>query len=100
VKPGDFDRYEQLTSAAEGYKLTSSSRAVVCRLFENIFAPGETNDSGPIRVAGRRPRVFLSWHLTLPDGKVTSGPEIEAHLAAPTAAATPSPKPRRRGRNR
>ncbi len=100
VKPGDFDRYEQMTSAAEGYKLTSSSRAVVCRLFENIFAPGETNDSGPIRVAGTRPRVFLSWHLTLPDGKVTSGPEIEARLAAPTAAATSSPKSRRRGRNR
>ena len=100
VKPGDFDRYEQLTSAADGYKSTSSSRAVVCRLFENIFAPGETNNSGPIRVAGAHPRVFLSWHLTLPDGKVTSGPEFEASLAAPAAAATPSPKPRRRGRNR
>ncbi len=92
VKPGDFDRYEQLTSAAEGYKLTSSSRAVVCRLFENIFAPGETNQSGAIRVAGMHPRVFLSWHLTLPDGKVTSGPEIEASLAAPAVAETPSPK--------
>jgi hypothetical protein len=100
VKPGDFDRYEQLTSAAEGYKLTSSSRAVVCRLFENIFAPGEMNSSGPIRVAGARPRVFVSWHLTLPDGRVLSGPEIEAGLAAPTAAARPSPKARRRGRSR
>jgi len=100
VKPGDFDRYELLTSAAEGYKLTSSSRAVVCRLFENIFSPGETNNSGPIRVAGTRPRVFLSWHLTLPDGKVMSGPEIEASLAPPAASATRSPKPTRRGRNR
>ncbi|MCM3875796.1 MAG: hypothetical protein NEA02_05185 [Thermoanaerobaculia bacterium] len=100
VKPGDFDRYEQLTSAAEGHTVTSSSRAVVCRLFENIFAPGETNNSGTIRVAGTRPRVFLSWHLTLPDGKVRSEPEIEASLAAPVAATTPSPKPRRRGRNR
>jgi len=100
VKPGDFDRYEQLTSAAEGHKGTSSSRAVVCRLFENIFAPGETNNSGPIRVAGAHPRVFLSWHLTLPDGKVSSGPEVEARLAASAAAATPSPKQRHRGRKR
>jgi hypothetical protein len=100
VKPGDFDRYEQLTSAAEGFKVTSSSRAVVCRLFENIFAPGETDNSGTIRVAGAHPRVFLSWHLTLPDGKVTSGPEIEGTLTAPAAAATPPPKPKRRGRNR
>jgi hypothetical protein len=100
VKPGDFDRYEQLTSAEEGYKLTSSSRAVVCRLFENIFSPGERNNSGLIRAVGTRPRVFLSWHLTLPDGKVVSEPEIEASLATPAASATRSPKPRRRGRNR
>lgn len=100
VKPGDFDRYEQLTSASEGYKPTTSSRAVVCRLFENIFAPGETNQSGAIRVDGAQPRVFLSWHLTLPDGKVTSGPEIEAALAAPTAAPTRAVKPRLRGRRR
>ncbi|MEO8587542.1 MAG: hypothetical protein ABI584_15355 [Acidobacteriota bacterium] len=100
VKPGDFDRYEQLTSAAEGHKPTSSSRAVVCRLFENIFVPGEANNAGPIRVAGAHPRVFLSWHLTLPDGKVTSGPEIEASLTAPAAAAAPSPKPKHRARKR
>jgi hypothetical protein len=100
VKPGDFDRYEQLTSASEGYKLTSSSGAVVCRLFENIFAAGETNQSGAIRVSGPHPRVFLSWHLTLPDGKVTSGPEIEAALAAPTAAPKRAGKPRLRGRLR
>lgn len=99
VKPGDFDRYEQLTSEADGYKPTSSSRAVVCRLFENIFAPGERNLSGPIRVAGTHPRVFLSWHLTLPDGKVTNGPEIEAAVTPP-APATAAPKPRLRGRKR
>ena len=98
VKPGDFDRYEQLTSEADGYKLTSSSGAVVARLFENIFAPGERNQSGPIRVAGTHPRVFLSWHLTLPDGKVANGPEIEATPAAPAAAATAAPKPKLRGR--
>ncbi|HEX5854696.1 MAG TPA: hypothetical protein VFZ57_03680, partial [Thermoanaerobaculia bacterium] len=100
VRPGDFDRYEQLTSASEGYKPTSSSRAVVCRLFENIFAPGETNESGAIRVAGTHPRVFLSSHFTLPDGKETSAPEIEATLASPAARATPAPKPRLRGRRR
>ena len=99
VKPGDFDRYEQLTSAAHGYKPTGSSGAVVCRLFENIFAPGEVNQSGPIRVAGSEPRVFLSWHLMLPDGKVTSGPEIEATVTVPTPAAKPA-KARPRGRGR
>jgi hypothetical protein len=100
VKPGDFDRYEQLTSASEGYKLTSSSQAVVCRLFENIFASGETNQSGAIRVAGAHPRAFLSWQLTLPDGKVTSGPEVEAALATPPVAPTRAVKPRLRGRRR
>jgi hypothetical protein len=100
VRPGDFDRYEQLTSAADGYRPTSSSRAVVCRLFENIFAPGETNQSGPIRLAGAHPRIFLSWHLGLPDGKMTTGPEVEAALAPPTAPAAPAPKLRLRGRRR
>ncbi len=98
VKPGDFDRYEQLTSAADGYRPTGSSGAVVARLFENIFAPGERNQSGPIRAAGTHPHVFLSWHLTLPDGKVTTGPEIEAVVSAP--APTVSPRPRARGRRR
>ena len=97
VKPGDFDRYEQLTSEADGYKPTSSSGAVVARLFENILAPGERDQSGPIRVVGTHPRAFLSWHLTLPDGKVTTGPEIEATLTPPAA---PAPKPRLRGRRR
>src|ERR1017187_9510960 len=75
-----------------------SSGAVVCRLFENIFAPGEVTQSGPIRVAGPEPRVFLSWHLMLPDGKVTTGPEIEATGAVPPPAAKPAPKPRGRRR--
>ncbi len=89
VKAGDFDRYEQRTSAAEGSKITSSSRAVVCRLFENIWVPGETNHSGTIRVAGPHPRVYLSWHLTQPDGKTTNGTEVEASLA-PSASAAPA----------
>jgi hypothetical protein len=100
VKPGDFDRYEQLTSEADGYKLTSSSGAVVARLFENIFAAGERSQSGPIRVAGTQPRVFLSWHLTLPNGKVANGPEFETTTAPPAAAAKATPKPRLRGRRR
>ncbi len=99
VKPGDFDRYEQLTSEAEGYRPTSSSRAVVCRLFENIFASGEKNQSGPIRLSGTHPRVFLSWHVTLPDGKLVSGPETEATVTVPPPAA-PAPKPRPRSRRR
>ncbi len=98
VKTGDFDRYEQLTSEAEGYKPTSSSRAVVARLFENIFAPGERNQSGPILVAGTHPRIFLSWHLTLSDGRVVNGPEIEAAVTARAAPAGPRPKPRGRRR--
>ena len=68
VRAGDFDRYEQLTSEADGYKPTTSSRAVVCRLFENLFAPSEVDASGPIRIAGAHPHVFASWRLTMPDG--------------------------------
>ncbi len=99
VKPGDFDRYEQLTSEADGYKPTSSSRAVVARLYENLFAPGERSKSGPIRVAGAHPRIFLSWHLTLPDGKVIKEPEFEAAVRRPApAAAAPKAKLRRRRR--
>ncbi len=83
VRPGDFDRYEQLTGEAEGHRPTTSSRAVVCRLFENVFAPDEVDASGTIRIAGNHPRLFVSWKLTAPDGKVTTGPEVEAPLAAP-----------------
>lgn len=95
VRAGDFDRYEQLTSEADGFKPTTSSRAVVCRLFENIFAPGEVDVSGPIRVVGAHPHVFASWHLTLPDGKVVDGAEVEVQV--PTAPVKTSPsKPARR----
>ncbi|HTS02003.1 MAG TPA: hypothetical protein VMN04_05720, partial [Thermoanaerobaculia bacterium] len=93
VRPGDFDRYEQLTSEAEGLRPTTSSRAVVCRLFENLFAPGEVDSSGPIRIVGARPRLFASWHLTAPDGKVNNGVEFEVPLAL---AAPPRPAPSRR----
>jgi hypothetical protein len=97
VRPGEFDRYEQLTSEAEGLKPTTPSRAVVCRLFENIFAPGEVDVSGPIRIVGSHPRVYASWHLTLPDGKVNNGVEFEVpvHVAPPKTAPS-KPKPSRR----
>lgn len=94
VRPGDFDRYEQLTSEAEGLKPTSSTRASVCRLFENIFVPGEVVTSGPIRIAGAHPRVFVSWHLTMPDAKVNNGVEFEANVL-PAPPAKPAPKKRR-----
>ncbi len=89
VRPGDFDRYEQLTSEADGYKPTTSNRAVVCRLFENLFAPGEVDVSGPIRIVGAHPHVFASWHLSLPDGKVSAAPEVEAFVSAALPHATP-----------
>jgi len=94
VRPGDFDRYEQLTSEAEGLRPTTSSRAVVCRLFENLFAPGEVDSSGPIRIVGARPRLFASWHLTAPDGKVNNGVEFEVPLAL-AAPSRPAPSRRR-----
>lgn len=97
VRGGDFDRYEQLTSEAEGFRPTTPNRAVVCRLFENVFAPGEVDASGPIRIAGAHPRVFASWHLTMPDGKVNNGVEFEVpvHVERPPKAAA-SRRARRR----
>ena len=95
VRAGDFDRYEQLTSEAEGLKPTTSSRAVVCRLFENLFAAGEVDVSGPIRVSGARPHVFLSWRLTMPDGKVLAGNETEVALSPPPTAPRRAPSKRR-----
>ncbi len=70
VRAGDFDRYEQLTSQADGYRPTTSSRAVVCRLFENLFASGEVDVSGPIRLAGAHPRVVREL---APDGAGRQG---------------------------
>jgi hypothetical protein len=95
VKPGDFDRYEQLTSEAEGLKPTGSARAVVCRLYENLFAPGEVDASGPIRISGSNLRAWVSWRLAAPDGKVTTGPEVEVPLAAPAPPRAAKPGRRR-----
>jgi len=88
LRLGDFDRFELLSSQAESYRPVTFGRAVVARLFENLFVPGETKRAGPIRVSGARPKVYLSWHLTGPDGKIADGPEAEVPVD------TPKPEPR------
>lgn len=85
---GDFDRYEVFASAADTTRSAPFGRATACRLFENFFAPEEVNEAGPIRVAGRRPRAFVSWQLNLPDGRTISGPEVEVPVT-PLPAASP-----------
>lgn len=92
VKPGDFDRFELLTGPAEGARPAPFGRAVVCRLFENFFAPEEVNQAGPIRITGTRPKVFVSYRLTRGDGKTIDGPEVEVVLKEPLKEPTP-PKP-------
>ncbi len=97
VAPGDFDRFELLATAEEGAGPAPFGRATVCKLFENIFVPGESNDAGPIRVAGTHPRVFVSYHLVLTDGKTVEAPEVEIPLSAPLPEAPPpARKPSRR----
>jgi len=90
VKLGDFDRFELLSSQAEGYRPVTFGRAVVARLFKNLFAPGEVKQTEGIRVSGARPKIFLSWHVTGPDGKIADGAEIEAPLGAPAPPARPA----------
>ncbi len=85
VRLGSFDRFELLSSQAEGYRPANLGQAVVARIFENLFAPGEVRETDAIRVSGSRPTVFVSWHLTGPDGKIFEGPEAEAPLASPAA---------------
>ncbi|MGE5345782.1 MAG: hypothetical protein ACM3JH_07495, partial [Acidithiobacillales bacterium] len=90
VRIGNFDRFELLSSHAQGYRPVPLGQAVVVRLFENLLAPGLVSETGPIRVSGARPQVFLSWHVTGPDGRIADGPETEAVLGAP------APRPGRR----
>lgn len=80
LKIGDFDRFELLSPQAQGYRPAALGQAVVARLFQNLVAPGEVRETEAIRVSGARPKVFLSWHLTGPDGKIADGPETEAAL--------------------
>ncbi len=90
VKIGGFDRFELLSSGAEGYRPVTFEKAVVARFFENLFAPGEVKQTEGIRVTGARPTIYLSWHLTGPDGKIADGPETEADLGAPEPPARPA----------
>lgn len=102
VRPGDFDRYDLLSGPAEGARMAPFGRAVVCRLFENFFAPEEVNQAGPIRISGTRPKVFVSYRLTRPDGKTIDGPEVEVVLKeqapSPTPAKAGKPAPKKLGR--
>ncbi|HPA50754.1 MAG TPA: hypothetical protein PLP50_04055 [Thermoanaerobaculia bacterium] len=84
---GDFDRYEIFASARDLTQSAPFGRATACRLFENFFAPEESNELGPIRIAGKSPRMFVTYQLTLPDGRTIDGAEAEVAIPAP-----PSPK--------
>ena len=87
---GDFDRFE-LFATREMTDAAPFGRATACRLYENFFAPEESNEVGPIRIAGPRPRAFVSYQLTLPDGRTIEGEEVEVPVTPP-AAAKPSPR--------
>jgi hypothetical protein len=68
-------------------------RAIACRLYENFFAPEESNEVGPIRIAGSRPRAFVSYQLTLPDGRTINGEEVEVAVAPPPPQAPAAKAP-------
>ena len=84
---GDFDRYELFASARDMKQVAPFGRATACRLFENFFASEEANVVGPIRISGGRPRVFVSYQLTLPDGRTITGAETEVSISPPPAPA-------------
>jgi hypothetical protein len=86
---GDFDRFEVFANR-EMKEAAPFGRATACRLYENFFAPEESNEVGPIRIAGPRPRAFVSYQLTLPDGRTIEGAEVEVPVTPP--APTPSAK--------
>jgi hypothetical protein len=87
VVAGDFDRYEVFASL-DDKRPAPFGRATVVRFFENLFAPFEAGDVGPIRLAGSRPKVFVKAHLVLTDGQVLDPPESELAFVMPT----PEPK--------
>jgi hypothetical protein len=89
---GDFDRYEIFASARDTTQSAPFGRATACRLFENFFAPEESNEVGPIRVGGSRPRAFVSYQLTLPDGRTINGPEAEVPISLPPPTVSPRGK--------
>jgi hypothetical protein len=89
---GDFDRYEIFASARDMTQSAPFGRATACRLFENFFGPEEANEVGPIRVAGSRPRAFVSYQLTLPDGRTLTGPETEVAISPPPPPPAAAPQ--------
>ncbi len=91
---GDFDRYEIFASARDMSQSAPFGRATACRLFENFFGPEEANVVGPIRVAGARPRAFISYQLTLPDGRTLTGAETEVSMTPAPPPPPPSPQPK------
>lgn len=96
VQAGDFDRFELYAADEPKPRSTTFGRATVVRLFENLFAPGEANEAGPIRISGARPRLFTRVHLVQPDGQSTDLPEEELTLVLPTPEPPPTPAPRKR----
>jgi hypothetical protein len=87
---GDFDRYEIFASARDMRESAPFGRATACRLFENFFAPEESNEVGPIRIAGASPRAFVSYQLTLPDGRTLTGAETEVRINPPPPPPPPA----------
>ena len=96
VRPGDFDRFELLSAAVENARPAPFGRAVACRLFENFWAPEESNVAGPIRVTGTKPRVFVSYRMSLNDGRTLDGDEVEVQLKSAPAEAKPEKSKKRR----
>jgi hypothetical protein len=91
VREGDFDRFALLSSDKENARPMSFGKATVCRLYENLFAAGESNVAGPIRVAGAHPRLYVTYQISN-GGQPVKGAEIEKTLAT---AAPPGTKKRR-----
>jgi hypothetical protein len=94
VREGDFDRFALLSSEAEGARPMSFGKAPVCRLYENLYAAGESNVAGPVRVAGAHPRLFVSYRLSN-GGAPVNGPEIEKILNVAPPEVKPAPKRKR-----
>lgn len=93
---GDFDRFELFGSVRDLNQSAPFGRATACRLFENFFAPEESNELGPIRIAGKSPRMFVTYQLTLPDGRTIDGSETEVAIpTSPAPRATPKAQPKR-----
>ncbi len=80
---GDFDRFETLDA---NNSPAPFGRATIVKLYENFFAPMESNEAGPIRVAGTNPKVFISYQLTQTDGRMAEAKEIELSALSSTGS--------------